>query len=102
MNYHRKAEILKALAHPTRLQILDAVRDGEICVKSLEELTGASQSCVSQHLSILRNAGLVNSSRRGNLVCYSLSHQLTENILHCIHEQSDESIPTLEHKGGDG
>ncbi len=87
INYQKEAEILKALAHPTRLKIVDAVKDGKVCVSHLVELTGMSQSCVSQHLSILRNMGVVEPSRNGNLICYALNHELTENILCCIHDQ---------------
>ncbi len=87
INYQKEAEILKALANPIRLRIVDTIRKGDICVKSLEEITGASQSCVSQHLSVLRNIGMVNAYREGNLVCYSLNHRLTDKILTCIHEE---------------
>jgi len=86
IDYSKEAEILKALAHPIRLKIVDAIRDGEVCVKSLEELTGASQSCVSQHLTILRNLGMVETNRDGNLVCYSLNHTLADSIVRCIYE----------------
>lgn len=91
IDYQKEAEILKALANPIRLRILDVIREGEVCVKTLEEITGASQSCVSQHLAILRKAGLVKGFRDGNLVCYSLDHPLADEILHCIHEQPDYS-----------
>ncbi len=89
INYQHEAEMLKALANPTRLQIIDAIKDGEICVKSLEELTGMSQSCVSQHLTILRNLGIVQASRDGNQVCYRLTHKLSERILRCIYEEEN-------------
>lgn len=88
IDYNHQAEILKALAHPIRLQIVDAIKDGEVCVKSLEEMTGASQSCVSQHLTILRNLGIVTALRDGNLVCYRLNHHLSERILQCIYEEN--------------
>jgi len=91
IDYQKEADILKALANPIRLKIVDTIRKGDICVKSLEEITGASQSCVSQHLSVLRNIGMVNSYRDGNLVCYSLNHRLTDKILNCIHEEYDHS-----------
>lgn len=91
IDYQKEAEVLKALANPTRLRIIDAIRDGKVCVKTLEKLTGASQSCVSQHLAILRKTGMVNTYRDGNLVCYSLNHHLADQILHCIHAQYDYS-----------
>ncbi len=87
IDYQRKAELFKALAHPTRLKILDAIREGEVCVRSLEELTGASQSCVSQHLSLLRELELVRCRRQGNQICYTLDHAMTEYILNYIHDE---------------
>lgn len=87
IDYQKEAEVLKALANPVRLKIVDAIRNGEICVNNLAEIAGVSQSCVSQHLSILRNIGMVNSFREGNLVCYSLNHDLAEKILRCIYDE---------------
>lgn len=87
IDYKKEADLLKALAHPVRLKIVDAIRDGQVCVKSLEEITGASQSCVSQHLTILRNLGMVETNRDGNLVCYSLNHALADRIVNCIYEE---------------
>ena len=88
IDYNHQAEILKALAHPIRLQIVDAIKDGEVCVKSLEKMTGASQSCVSQHLTILRNLGSVRPLRDGKLVCYRLNHSLSERILQCLYDET--------------
>jgi len=89
IDYQKEAEVLKALANPIRLRIIDAIRDGQVCVKTLEQITGASQSCVSQHLAILRKIGMVKAFRDGNLICYSLNHHLADQILHCIHSQYD-------------
>ncbi len=56
--YEARARIAKALAHPSRLLILDALRQGELCVCELTPLVGADQSTVSKHLAVLRQAGL--------------------------------------------
>ena len=59
-HYEARAAIAKALAHPTRLLMLDALADGELCVCELTELVGADQSTVSRQLAILRQAGIVS------------------------------------------
>ncbi|MCF7803459.1 MAG: metalloregulator ArsR/SmtB family transcription factor [Candidatus Marinimicrobia bacterium] len=87
IDYQKESEILKALSNPIRLKIIDAIREREVCVSSLEEITGASQSCVSQHLSVLRNLGMVETSRNGNLICYSLNNRLAERIVNSIYEE---------------
>ncbi len=75
------AEILRALSHPTRLRIVELLGEGEFCVKRLEELLGIPQPSVSQHLSRLRYAGLIESERRGHLVCYRLTEPRGSMIL---------------------
>jgi len=83
-------EILRALAHPVRFRIIELLVGGELCVKRLEELLEVSQSSVSQHLSRLRYAGLIESERRGHLVCYRLSDDRAVDILRAI-PREDES-----------
>ncbi len=71
--YLYQAELLKALAHPTRLQILDLLKDGEKCVcKILPELQ-MEQSNVSRHLNVLRKEGLVTSRKEGLKVFYKVN-----------------------------
>ena len=75
------AEILRALAHPVRLRIVELLTEGELCVKRLEELLEVSQSSVSQHLTRLRYAGLIDSERKGHLVCYRLVDPRATEVL---------------------
>ncbi|MBD3347774.1 MAG: metalloregulator ArsR/SmtB family transcription factor [Candidatus Eisenbacteria bacterium] len=75
------AELLRALSHPVRLRIVELLSEGESCVKRLEELLGIPQPSVSQHLSRLRYAGLIESERRGHLVCYRLVEPRGTKIL---------------------
>lgn len=70
--YKIQAKIAKALAHESRLMILDALKDGEMCVCELVVLVGADQSTISKHLSIMREAGLVEDRKEGNRVFYRL------------------------------
>jgi DNA-binding transcriptional ArsR family regulator len=79
--FERAAELLRALSHPVRLRIIELLGAGELCVKSLEEHLGVSQSSVSQHLTRLRYAGLIESERRGHLVCYRLREGAAARIL---------------------
>jgi DNA-binding transcriptional ArsR family regulator len=64
------AYIFKALMHPTRLGILEILRDGEQCVCHLEAVLGSRQAYISQHLMVLREAGLVEDRRDGARIYY--------------------------------
>ena len=68
-----QAEVLKTLASPRRLEILHALADGPMDVGNLAKAIHATQPNVSQHLGVLRSAGLVEAERDGRLVRYSLS-----------------------------
>ncbi len=61
----RKSEILKAISQPTRLRILEILREGERCVCDMIPQLGEEQANVSKHLSILRQAGLVDFRKNG-------------------------------------
>ncbi|HUX52546.1 MAG TPA: metalloregulator ArsR/SmtB family transcription factor [Spirochaetia bacterium] len=65
--------VFKALAHPTRLFIVNKLREQPYCVCDLTTLVGADTSTISKHLSVLRNAGLVSDTKQGTSVFYSLS-----------------------------
>jgi ArsR family transcriptional regulator len=68
-----QAEVLKTLAHPRRLEILHRLADGPVEVGRLAEDLGLSQPNVSQHLAVLRSAGVVDAERTGREVRYRLS-----------------------------
>ena len=63
--YEDSARLFRALMHPTRLALLDLLRDGEACVCHLEAALGLRQAYISQQLSVLREAGLVQDRRDG-------------------------------------
>ena len=71
-DFTRQARIFKALAHPTRLVIIDCLLKGEKCVGDIQDLLQSSQPNVSQHLSILKASGIVDVCQDGNLRCYHL------------------------------
>jgi len=68
----RIAEVLKAMADPTRLKILHSIHNGERCVSDILAVVGGSQANVSKHLSVLKRAGLVDSRRDGLNVFYRI------------------------------
>ena len=72
---HRIAEVLKAMADPTRLKILHSLQAGELCVTDILGVVGGSQANVSKHLSVLKRAGLVDSRRDGLNVFYRIADE---------------------------
>ncbi len=82
----RKAQVFKALGHPSRLAMVEALLKGERCVCELQELVGSDMSTVSRHLSVLRNAGLVNDRKDGLKVFYSLRMPCVAGFLECVDE----------------
>jgi len=83
-HYEARAAVAKAIAHPSRLMILDALRSGERCVCDLTELVGSDQSTVSRHLAALRTAGLVDSRKEGVMAFYRLKVPCLEGFWQCI------------------
>jgi len=79
-----RARIIKALAHPTRLFLVEELARGERCVCELTEMVGADMSTVSKHLSVLRNAGLVQDEKRGLMVFYRLRTKCILNFFGCV------------------
>ena len=80
-SYTVEADLLGALAHPTRLQILDLLRDGETCVCHIQAVLRQRQAYVSQHLMALRQAGLVTCRKEGLRVFYQLSDPRVFDVL---------------------
>lgn len=68
--FQRQSELFKVLAHPVRLSILEILRGGEQCVCHMEAVLGLRQAYISQHLMVLREAGLVEDRREGWNVFY--------------------------------
>jgi DNA-binding transcriptional ArsR family regulator len=76
-----KAELFKALAHPTRIRILELLRDGEKSVTDLQLALSAEGSSVSQQLAILRMKNLVDTRREGNVIFYRLRDRQVNKLL---------------------
>jgi ArsR family transcriptional regulator, virulence genes transcriptional regulator len=74
-----QAEFCKGMAHPKRIQILRVLKDGPKSVGELSRLTGIRQANMSQHLSVLKQFGLLDSHRSGTTIYYSISdHRIVE------------------------
>ena len=94
--YRRKARIIKAMGHPGRLMMIDALVEGEKCVCELQEIVGSDMSTASEHLSVLRNAGLVNNRKQGLNVFYSLRVPCIVNFFGCVEAVMDQPPETAE------
>ena len=79
-----RAEIVKAMAHPTRLFIIDELSRGERCVCELKDLAGGDMSTISKHLSILKKAGIVEDDKRGLQVFYRLRCPCILRFFDCV------------------
>lgn len=79
-----QAVVLKALANAKRLEVLTNLQKKELSVGALEEKVGLSQSALSQHLAVLRKAGIVKTRRDAQTIYYSLDGTLVKDILHLL------------------
>ncbi len=84
-----QSEIFKALGHPARLVIVQALRAGEKCVCELQPLIGSSLPTISRHLSILKNAGIISSEKRGQNIFYRLKPDCLNNIFDCLNHSCE-------------
>ena len=87
-----QAKIFKALGHPSRLLMVDALRDGEKCVCDLQALVGDDMSTVSKHLSVLREAGVVFTEKRGTNIYYRLALCCLDTFLSCTGEIVEKRV----------
>jgi ArsR family transcriptional regulator len=76
-----KAEVFRVLAHPTRIHIVECLRDGELAVSAILERIGIEPANLSQHLGVLRAKGLVATRKEGNQVFYALRDPLLIEVL---------------------
>jgi ArsR family transcriptional regulator len=95
-----KAEFFQALAHPTRIAIVEQLRDGELSAGALIERLGIEQANVSQHLAVLRAKQIVVNRKAGNQVFYSVRDPLILDVLNLMrqyfHAHLSEALSMLE------
>ncbi|RMF97801.1 MAG: ArsR family transcriptional regulator [Candidatus Schekmanbacteria bacterium] len=84
--YNAKAKIVKALAHPTRLYITEKLAEREHCVCEFVDSINVDFSTISKHLSILKEAGIVDDEKRGKQVFYRLKVPCIINFVKCIED----------------
>ena len=82
--YEHRARIIKAMAHPSRLMMIDTLADGERCVCELQEIVGSDMSTVSKHLSVLKSSGIVSSRKEGLQVYYRLRVPCIMSFFGCV------------------
>jgi len=79
-----RAAVFKALGHPARLQIVEALADGEQCVCVLVDAVGSGWSTVSRHLAVLKAAGILEDEKRGLQVYYRLALPCVNTFAECL------------------
>ena len=84
--FEARARVLKAMAHPSRLFMVDVLSHGERCVCELTEMVGSDMSTVSKHLSVLKAVGIVSDEKRGMQVFYNLKMPCVLRFFDCVSE----------------
>jgi len=88
----KRMELLKILAHPARIKILEDLNHGVKCVSDFEESLDISQPNVSQHLTILRTNGIIDFFVDGRLKCYFLKEPFIPDLLELLKKEYDDDI----------
>jgi len=100
-----KASVFHALAHPTRIAILEVLRDGETSARAIQERLGVEQANLSQHLAILRSRQIVAHRKEGNQVFYSLRNKVLIKVLDLMRQyfqaHLNESVEMLDEIKGE-
>ncbi len=84
------AEVLKAVAHPVRLQIVAQLEAGEMCVGDIVEALGGKQAITSQQLNMMKDKGVLNCRRDGAKVYYRIENKNVIRLLNCIYNHCDD------------
>jgi DNA-binding transcriptional ArsR family regulator len=96
--YNTQANLLKTLSHPTRLAVLEILRDGEQCVCHMEAMLGLRQASISQQLMVLREAGLVDFRRDGLNIYYRVVRQQVFDLLDALVAAGGRQRTRIAHK----
>jgi len=76
-----EVDVFKALADPTRLKILECIEKGEKCICKIIPFTGKSQPCVSQHLKVMKHAGIIDERKDGTKIMIKASNNKIFGII---------------------
>ena len=96
-SFDMQVQIFKTLTHPARLAILEILRDGEQCVCHMEAHLGYRQAYISQQLSVLREAGLIQDRRDGWNIFYSVTDGRIFEVLDAMYRMTGAKRPELNH-----
>lgn len=81
------ADVLKTVAHPVRLQIIDLLEQGEMTVSELCQCLGTQQPYTSQQLNLMKAKGVLASRRNGNQMHYAIANPSVIKVIHCVRQQ---------------
>ena len=95
-HYEKNAALLKALAHPVRLLIMDMLRRERMCICQLTAALDKTQPYVSQQIRVLREAGLVACNKSGTYKCYHVKAPEVEKLLNALLGESPHAAPFVE------
>ena len=93
--YDLQVQIFKVLTHPARLAILEILRDGEHCVCHMEAYLGFRQAYISQQLSVLREAGLIQDRRDGWNIFYRVADERIYDVLNAVRRITGQGEPEV-------
>jgi len=94
--YDLQTQVFKVLMHPARLAILEILRDGEHCVCHMEAFLGFRQAYISQQLSVLREAGLIQDRRDGWNIFYRVTDERIYEVLKIVQQITGQGDPELQ------
>lgn len=84
------AEVLKAVAHPIRLKIVELLEAGEMCVGDIVQALGGKQAITSQQLNMMKDKGVLSHRRDGARVYYRIENKNVIKLLHCINDHCEQ------------
>ena len=85
------AEVLKAVAHPVRLQIIELLETREMCVGDIVDAVGGKQAITSQQLNMMKDKGVLSCRRDGAKVYYRIEDKNVIKLLHCVYDSCERS-----------
>lgn len=88
---NHKLQLLKALSDETRLKIIDLLLHNDYCVGALAYYIGISEASISQHLKVLRNAGIVTGEKRGYYTHYEINQEMIREAADSLMEMAEEN-----------
>jgi ArsR family transcriptional regulator, arsenate/arsenite/antimonite-responsive transcriptional repressor len=98
--YEARAKVAKALAHPSRLMMLDLLGNIEMSVTEITKAVGADQSTVSKHLAILRDAGLIAARKEGTTSYYRVTCGCLDGFFSCLETMVESDIKRRQASAG--